>query len=115
MNGDSDLRATGAAAMTSGAQGRTAGAASPGGVRIDERPWRYAQVQCERCGAVVQVAKFSLRHTSVQWTAEGVLRCSEFAAGIAAGRTSALIATCASLRASIDSAVTDGRVEVLPP
>ena len=83
--------------------------------RTDERPWRYADVRCDRCGAIVEVAKFSEQHTSVQWTAESVLRCAEFAAAIAAGRTSALIATCSSLRASIDRAVTDGRVEVLPP
>ncbi len=85
------------------------------GSRADERPWRYADVACGRCGAVVEVAKFSLQHTSVQWTAESVLRCAEFAARVAGGETSALIATCASLRASIDDAVTNGRVEVLPP
>ena len=85
------------------------------GVRVDERPWRYAEVKCERCGAVVEVAKFSLQHTSVQWTAEAVLRCAEFSADVAANGTSALIATCASLRASIDRAVTDGRVAILPP
>jgi len=81
----------------------------------DERPWRYAEVACERCGAVVRVAKFSVQHTSVQWSAEGVLRCAEFSARVADGGSSALIATCASLRASIDAAVDDGRVEVLPP
>jgi hypothetical protein len=81
----------------------------------DERAWRYAEVRCGRCGAVVEVAKFSLQHTSVQWTAESVLTCAEFSAQVAAGGSSALIATCASLRASIDAAVHDGRVEVLPP
>jgi hypothetical protein len=81
----------------------------------DERSWRYARVECGRCGATVDVAKFSLQHTSIQWTSEGVLRCAEFAAQIAAGQTSALIATCGSLRASIETAVTDGLVEVLPP
>jgi hypothetical protein len=95
----------------------------PGGVNAgtqpsapaDERAWRYAEVQCARCGAVVEVAKFSLQHTSVQWTVEAVLTCAEFAACVAAGGSSALVATCASLRAGIDAAVTDGRVEVLPP
>jgi hypothetical protein len=99
------------ASAASAAHGRAPGAVAT----ADERPWRYADVECLRCGATVQVAKFSLQHTSVQWTTQGVLRCAEFAAQIAAGRTSALIATCASLRASIDAAVTDGRVEVLPP
>src|SRR5215813_5205249 len=83
------------------------------GTPADERAWRYAEVACGRCGAVVEVAKFSLQHTSVQWTAEAVLTCAEFSASIAAGGSSALIATCSSLRASIDAAVTDGRVEVL--
>ena len=81
----------------------------------DERTWRYAEVRCGRCGAAVEVAKFSLQHTSVQWTAEAVLTCAEFSASVAAGGSSALIATCASLRACIDAAVADGRVDVLPP
>src|SRR5262245_62354642 len=85
------------------------------GTPADERAWRYADVACERCGAVVEVAKFSLQHTSVQWTADAVLTCTEFSAIVAAGGSSALIATCASLRASIDAAVTDGRVEVRAP
>ena len=81
----------------------------------DERAWRYVAVECERCGASVDVAKFSLQHTSVQWSAEAVLRCTEFSAQVAEGGTSALIATCASLRASIEVAVSNGRVEILPP
>jgi hypothetical protein len=85
------------------------------GVRTDERPWRYAPVECARCGVVVRVAKFSLQHTSVQWTAGAVLGCEEFAPTVAAGGNSALIPTCASLRESIDDAVAGGRVEVLPP
>ena len=84
-------------------------------VPADERAWQYAKVACGRCRAEVEVAKFSLQHTSVQWTAESVLTCAEFSAQVAAGGSSALIATCASLRASIDAAVHDGRVEVLPP
>jgi len=82
---------------------------------LDERAWRYAGVACGRCGAEVLVAKFSPQHTSVQWDAAAVLRCAEFAAAVAGGTPSPLIATCASLRASIDAAVADGRVEVQPP
>ncbi len=89
--------------------------ASERAVAGDERAWRYAEVACGRCGAEVQVAKFSVQHTSVQWTAEAVLRCAEFSAHVADGGSSALIATCASLRASIDAAVAAGRVEILPP
>jgi hypothetical protein len=41
--------------------------------------------------------------------------CAEFSARIAAGEQSALVDTCASLRETIDRAVLDGRLEVLPP
>jgi len=82
---------------------------------IDDRRWRYRDVECGRCGATVQVAKFSPQHTSVQWTQEAVLRCAEFAARVAAGEQSALVPTCVSLRASIETALADGRLEVLPP
>jgi hypothetical protein len=82
---------------------------------VDERPWRYTDVECARCGVHVQVTKFSLQHTSIQWTGNAVLGCEEFAAQVAAGGDSALIPTCASLRDSIEDAVAGGRVEVLPP
>lgn len=98
-----------------GAEKVTAAASRTESIRADERPWRYAPVQCARCGAVVEVAKFSPQHTSVQWTSRAVLRCAEFAPAVAAGKPSALIATCASLRASIDEAVGAGRVEILAP
>jgi hypothetical protein len=96
---------------------------------VDERPWRYVDVECAHCGTRVQVTKFSLQHTSVRWPGRAVLGCAEFAAAaVADGRDSAggsgespprantaLIPTCASLRESIDDAVAAGRVEVLPP
>ena len=61
------------------------------------------------------MAKFSLQHTSIQWSADAVGGCAEFAASGAAGRPSALIPTCASMRESIENAVAGGRVEVTPP
>jgi hypothetical protein len=81
----------------------------------DERSWRYTPVECAGCGVVVNVTKFSLQHTSIQWTGEAVLGCAEFAAKVAGGGDSALVPTCASLRDSIDDAVAGGRVEVSPP
>ena len=81
----------------------------------DERPWQYTDVECARCGVIVRAAKFSLQHTSVQWTGDAVLECAEFAAKVANGGDSALIPTCASLRDSIDDEVAGGRLEVLPP
>jgi hypothetical protein len=80
--------------------------------RRDERPSALAPVQCARCGAAVLAVKFSLQHTSVQWNAEAVGACLEFAT---AGRASALVEACASLRASIDAAAEAGRLEVTPP
>jgi hypothetical protein len=79
---------------------------------VDERAWRYTPVACSACGVTVRVAKFSLQHTSIQWSAAAVGGCAEFAAS---GGPSALVPTCASLRDSIENAVAGGRVEVLPP
>jgi hypothetical protein len=78
----------------------------------DERHASYRRVECDRCAAAVQVAKFSAQHTSVQWSPASVLACAEFTA---AGEQSALIETCASLRASIEAALAEGRLEVSPP
>jgi hypothetical protein len=44
-----------------------------------------------------------------------VRACAEFSARVATGEQSALIGTCASLRAAIDRAVSQGRLEVSPP
>jgi hypothetical protein len=78
----------------------------------DERHGSFVPVRCARCGAAVLVVKFSPQHTSVQWSAEAVRTCAEFAA---AERASALVEECASLRASIDAAAQAGRLEVTPP
>ena len=72
-------------------------------------------VECERCGATALVAKFSPQHTSVQWTLASVRACAEFTERVAAGEQTALIDTCASLRASIHRAVLQGRLDVSPP
>ncbi len=81
----------------------------------DEREAGFRPVQCERCGAVALVAKFSPQHTSVQWSSQAVRTCAEFSARVAAGEQTALIDSCASLRNSIDRAIFEGRLEVLPP
>jgi hypothetical protein len=85
------------------------------GPPVDEREAALRPVECDRCGAAVLVAKFSLQHTSVQWSMDSMRTCAEFSARIAAGEQSALVDTCASLRESIDRAVIEGRLEVLPP
>jgi hypothetical protein len=87
----------------------------PPGPWADERETGFTPVACERCGATARVAKFSLQHTSVQWSLESVRACAEFQARGAAGQPSALIDTCTSLRDSIDRALVEGRLEVQPP
>jgi len=81
----------------------------------DERRARYRRVECDRCAAAVEVAKFSSQHTSVQWSPASMLACAEFTARAAEGEQSALIDTCASLRDSIDKALAEGHLEVSPP
>ena len=81
----------------------------------DERHPGYRWVGCDRCGAAVKVAKFSPQHTIVQWNPESVRACAEFAAGTADGKPSALIEGCASLRDSIERAVSEGELVVAPP
>jgi hypothetical protein len=81
----------------------------------DERHAALQEVACDRCAALVLVAKFSPQHTSVQWTLAATAACAEFSAREAAGERSALIDTCASLRDSLDRAVAEGRLEVTPP
>ena len=87
------------------------------GPRADDRRVRAQPVQCARCGATADVAKFSPQHTSVQWTAAAAASCAEFAARAAtgAGDASALIEGCGALRDSIDAAVASGRLAVCPP
>jgi hypothetical protein len=86
-----------------------------GAARPDERRFWYCPVQCAECGAVVQAAKFSTQHTSVQWDVAAVRRCAEFARRAAAGEQTPLIERCDAMRASIDGAVLDGRLRVAPP
>jgi len=91
---------------------RTAPANGP---RPDERRFQYCPVQCAECGAVVQAAKFSEQHTSVQWDATAVRRCAEFSRAAAASDETALIERCDAMRASIQAAVRAGRLPVVPP
>jgi hypothetical protein len=81
----------------------------------DERRAAFREVACDRCAALVLVAKFSPQHTSVQWSQASMRACDEFTARSAAGELTALIGACASLRGSIDRAVAEGRLDVTPP
>jgi hypothetical protein len=84
-------------------------------VRPDERTLQYRSVTCAACGAVVLAAKFSVQHTSVQWDAAAVRRCTEFGRRVAAGEQTPLIERCEAIRASIEAAAVDGRLPVAPP
>ena len=87
--------------------------------RTDDRRASWQPLRCARCGAAVQVAKFSPEHTSVQWTATAAASCAEFGARAAVGTGpdtgSALIEGCGALRDSIDAALAAGLLSVCPP
>jgi hypothetical protein len=83
--------------------------------RPDERRSEYRAVSCAQCGAIVHAAKFSLQHTSVQWDAAAVRRCTEFAKRRAAGEQTPLIERCEAMRASIEVAAAADRLPVVPP
>jgi hypothetical protein len=70
---------------------------------------RLVEVECLDCLARVRVKKNSERHTSIQWSAESVARCAEFARERADGRRR-VHESCSRLRASIAEAVRDGRL-----
>jgi hypothetical protein len=67
---------------------------------------------CDDCGVHVRVKKTSPQHTSVQWSTLAVRGCPEFAARAADGRPTALVATCAKLRDSIERATREGRLDI---
>lgn len=66
-------------------------------------------VACLDCLARVQVRKNSQPHTSIQWSAEAVGRCQEFARR---GSDRPVSESCSRLKASIDTAVRDGALAV---
>jgi hypothetical protein len=84
-------------------------------IRADDRHGAPRPVECARCGATVEIVKFSPQHTSAQWTATAVRQCAEFRTRAAEGTRSPLVDGCATLRDSIDAAVASGLVPVTPP
>ena len=70
---------------------------------------RLVDVACTQCDAHVLVRKNSEYHTSIQWNADAVARCEEFARTDADGNR-AVHASCPRLRASIEQAVKTGRL-----
>ena len=71
----------------------------------------FAPVACRTCGVEALVKKNSHKHTSVQWTADGVASCPEIAAARAAD-PSAFVLGCPRMAESIEEAVRSGAVVV---
>lgn len=72
---------------------------------------RLVEVACAECAALVRVRKNSEFHTAIQWTAEAVARCREFARREQAGGRR-VHESCPRLRASIEAAVKAGRLRL---
>lgn len=73
---------------------------------------RLVDVACLDCLAHVRVKKNSEHHTSIQWTADAVGQCSEFARLDHQPGGRKVYAGCPRLAASIDSAVQHGDVAI---
>lgn len=73
---------------------------------------RLVDVACLDCLARVRVKKNSEHHTSIQWTAEAVAQCAEFARLDAGPGGRRVHDHCPRLAASIEAAVRDGAVRI---
>jgi hypothetical protein len=70
------------------------------------------EVSCLDCLARVQVKKSSEFQTSIQWTREAQAACAEFARKDAEAGHRLVHESCSKLRASIDTAVREGRLRI---
>jgi hypothetical protein len=75
---------------------------------------RLVEVTCRHCDAQVRARKNSEFHTSIQWTADAVARCTEFARAAADG-TRVVHESCPRLKASIEQAAKTGRLPMGEP
>lgn len=73
---------------------------------------RLVEVACLDCLATVRVKKNSDHHTSVQWSADALAHCSEFARLSTQPGGRPVHAGCPRLTASIERAVAEGRLEI---
>jgi hypothetical protein len=73
---------------------------------------RLVEVACLDCLARVRVKKNSEHHTSIQWNAEALAHCQDFArlSAVPGGRP--IHASCQRLAASIEAAVRDGEIPI---
>ena len=73
---------------------------------------RLREVACLDCLARVGVSKNSEHHTSIQWNAEALAACPEFARRDASPAGREIHQGCARLVASIDAAVREGHIDI---
>ena len=73
---------------------------------------RLTEVACLDCLAKVGVKKNSEHHTSIQWNAESLEACAEFRRMSSQPGGRHVYETCPRLRASIERAVSEGRIEI---
>ncbi len=73
---------------------------------------RLVEVACLDCLAKVGVKKNSEHHTSVQWNAEALSECAEFAAMDNRPGGRAVYSVCSRLHVSIAAAVRDGELTI---
>ena len=73
---------------------------------------RLVDVACLDCLAVVRVKKNSEQHTAIQWTAESLGHCAEFAKAASQPEGRPVRVACSRLRSSIEQAVKDGAIEI---
>ena len=73
---------------------------------------RLTEVACLDCLARVGVKKNSEHHTSIQWRAEALASCAEFRKMETEPGGRRVHSSCPRLRASIERAVAEGRLEI---
>lgn len=69
------------------------------------------EVACLDCLARVRVRKHSEQQTSIQWSDEAVAACTVFARRDAESGGRSVVASCDRMKASIATAVREGRLE----
>jgi hypothetical protein len=73
---------------------------------------RLVEVACLDCLAKVRVKKNSEQHTAIQWNAEALAHCAEFAKASSQPGGRPIRTACSRLRSSIEQAVKDGAIQI---
>ncbi|MBY0388698.1 MAG: hypothetical protein K2X56_11500 [Mycobacterium pseudokansasii] len=76
--------------------------------------WGLQPVDCRFCNVTVNVRKLGPGYTAVQWNTEAWQRCAYFVEVRAAGGDTARTRSCPKLTDSIDHAVAEGCLDVMP-